>query len=99
MRYNIQSIMTQIDGVTIYDPTSIRWTEFEFTNGYYEHEINTHEILKPYLISYHYYGTVDYEDIILLINNIENIFEVPVGSAIKIPKIDDLKNFILKNKK
>lgn len=82
----------------IYDPTTVNWAEYKWDNGFYIHSISKSEILKPYLISYQYYGTPVYENLILLLNQIENIWEIPPGTKIKIPKIEDLKAFILANK-
>ena len=83
-------------GTWIYDPTSVDFSQFQWTNGYIKHYITPLEISKPYLISYSYYGAIDYEDIILLVNNIANIFDVVPGMEIKIPNATDIKNFILK---
>lgn len=96
MRENIYKKFQTTDGVYIYDPTSVDWSKFEWTNGYIKHFISMEEISKPYLISYAYYGIVDYEDIILLINNIANIFEVAPNMEIKIPSLIDIKTFLLK---
>lgn len=84
--------------INIYDPLSIDWTQFEWTNGYYPHKLTTHEIMKPYLLSYAYYGTTKYEDIILLVNKIENIWDVIPSTEIRIPKLEDIRTFFLKYK-
>lgn len=99
MRENLYSTIQTEEGVYIYDPMSIDWKSFEWTNGYTKHFISREEIAKPYLISLAYYGSIDYEDIILLLNNIANIFDVVVNSEIKIPKIQDIKTFILRYRK
>ena len=96
MRENIYKQFQTSDGTYIYDSTSVSWSKFDWANGYIKHYIASDEIAKPYLISYAYYGTIDYEDVLLLINNIANIFEVVPGMEIKIPFITDIKNFILK---
>jgi hypothetical protein len=96
MRENLYKQFQTDDGTYIYDSTSVDWSKFEWTNGYIKHFISTEEISKPYLISYAYYGSINYEDIILLINNIANIFEVVPNMEIKIPNIIDIKNFMLK---
>ena len=83
----------------VYDPTSIDWNSFEWTNGFYPHKITTHEKNKPYLISYAYYGTDKYWDLILLVNKIQDIWEVVVGEEIRVPKMKDITSFILKYKK
>lgn len=96
MRENIYKKMQTTDGVWLYDPTSVDWSKFEWNNDYIKHFISKEEVSKPYLISYAYYGSIDYEDILLLINNIANIFEVVPDMEIKIPNIRDIKNFLLK---
>lgn len=99
MRENLYTQFETEDGVLIFDSTSVDWSKFEWTNGYIKHFISTEEIAKPYLISYYYYGSIIYEDIILLINNIANIFDVVPDSEIKIPTVADIKTFILKYRK
>lgn len=87
------------NGNTIYDPRSIDWNTFTFPSGYYKHIVAQHEILKPYLISYRYYKTVIYEDFLLLVNNVSRPFSLREGIELKIPKLEDIKSFILANKK
>jgi hypothetical protein len=96
MREQIYTII-QEDPVPVYDSGSIDFSTFKWTNGYYNHKLTKKEIEKPYILSFQYYGVVDYEEMILLVNNIPDIFEVPIGTSIKIPKLDDLKIFILEN--
>jgi hypothetical protein len=95
----IYSKLLDTSDYTIFDSRSINWGNFEFTNGYKKHFITQDQILKPYLISLGYYNVIDYEDEILLINNIADLYEVVVGTEIKIPDINDLKQFILNNSK
>lgn len=99
MREKVQSILDSTNNTIIFDPCSIKWGSFKWTNGWYKHYVSSIEIEKPYLISYKYYGIVDYWDIILLLNNVKDIFEVVPESIFYIPKLDDLKTFILENKK
>jgi len=82
---------------TIYDPMSVDINSFLWASGYYNHKITQREIEKPYLISLQYYGTVDYEDIILWLNNIPDVFELVPGIELRIPKLVDLKKFIVDN--
>jgi hypothetical protein len=86
-------------GNTIYNPRSIDWNTFTFPSGYYKHVVSQHEILKPYLISYKYYNTVIYENFLLLVNNVSQPFNLREGVELKIPKLIDIQNFILLNKK
>lgn len=98
MRDKVQSILDDADGIIIRDSTSIRWKDFPWTNGYFKHKIAKAEIERPYLISSLYYGSTEYWDIILLVNNIEDIFEVIPFSEIFIPKLEDIKTFIVNNR-
>jgi hypothetical protein len=99
MREKIQSILDNTDGNTIMDSTSVDYKNFKWTNGYFIHSITQKEIEKPYLISYAYYGTVEYWDLILLLNNIEDPFEIIPLSKLYIPKLQDVKQFVLENRK
>lgn len=98
LRYTMSSILEEINDITIYDPTTLDVSDFKFENGYYLYSLNQEDKIKPYRISYKYYGTVAYENLILLINNIKDIWELPIGTSLKIPKLEDLKTFI-KNKR
>jgi hypothetical protein len=84
---------------TILDSRSIMWSNFKFTNGYKKHYVSSDEILKPYLISMGYYGTVEYEDVILLVNNIQDPYELIPGIEINIPNLQDIQQFIVDNTK
>lgn len=101
MRYEVMTKMTEDDGHgnIIYDPRTINWNKFIFSSGYFKHIIAKGESLKPYLISYKYYKNVIYEDIILLVNHIKNPFELREGIELRIPKLKDIRDFVLKNKK
>ena len=99
MREKIYDTKVATPEYTILDPCSIDWSTFAYTNGWYTYYVTQSDTLKPYMISYAFYGDVIYEDIILLLNNIEDPFEMVVGSEIKIPKLDDLKTFILAHRK
>jgi len=97
MREYIYDILDNSNNITIYDPIDINWGNFVFKRGYYTHYVTQKDIERPDLLSYTYYGNVNYWDIILLINNIDNIFDVQPETILKIPHIQDIKDFI-KNK-
>ena len=98
----LHSLMNILDETTediIYDPTTLDISKFEFSSGYFKHKLSQREKEKPYMISYVYYGTIVYEHIILLINGVKNIWDLPVETELKIPKLEDLKLFIKNNRK
>lgn len=84
---------------TILDSRSIDWSKFEYNREYILHNITEDEIMRPYLISTRYYGSIKYEDILLLLNNIEDVFEIVPGSELIIPDEQDIRDFIVKNRK
>jgi len=94
MRELVYDILQEDSDMTIYDSRSVDWNLFTYNSGFDLYKITKDDIYKSYLISVKYYDTIDYDDIILLLNNIEDIFEVVPGTEIKIPKLVDLKNFI-----
>jgi hypothetical protein len=81
----------------IYDPTTVDWMTFNWESGYINHIISDVDIYKFYLVSEKYYNTSHYEDILLLLNKIDNIFDVFPGITIRIPKQIDIDTFIKNN--
>ena len=64
----------------------------EYPSGYYRVEVI--DLLRPDLISYKVYGTVDFWWIILLVNNIENPFvDLKEGMILEIPNKLDIYEF------
>ena len=90
---------TLSEGTVINDPTSIDWKTFKWNNGYFEHIVTKHETEQFFKISGAYYGTYIYTDLIKLLNNIIDPFEMIPGSKIKLPKLEDIKQFIFENRK
>lgn len=93
------NILEESDGDIIYDPTSIDWTKFKWEQGYLIHRIEKTEIMKPYLIAYAYFEDSFYEDIILLLNNIEDVLEIIPGTELRIPKKLEIDEFLRDNTK
>jgi len=63
-----------------------------YAPGYYR--VTASDVLRPDLISYKVYGTVDFWWIILLLNNIENPFvELEEGMVLKVPNKLDIYEF------
>jgi hypothetical protein len=90
-----------VDNATykIYNPASINWNLFRWDSGYIKHYVTHDEIYKFYLVSIQYYGTREYMDYILRLNNVATEFDLFPGALIKIPILSDLQNFILKYQK
>lgn len=94
MRNNFQTKLDESNDMIIRDPLSIDWLSFPWANGYTLYRLTSTDIVKPYFISLNNYGSTDYEDILLLLNNIEDIFECVPERQIKIPEITELKTWL-----
>lgn len=101
MRFDVMNVLEEnVDKkVTLYNPLDIDWNSFDWSDGFYKHKITKDEIMRPYMLSYSYYGDVVYTQEILLLNNIDDPFNVAIGKEIFIPKLNSLKTFLLKNRK
>lgn len=99
-RHQAMATMYNDEVNTIYNPTTINWGEFLWGSGFYEHVVTKREIYRPYLIAEKYFsGNTSYEDVILLLNNIDNPFDLKSGVKIRIPMKEDIDLFIRENKK
>ena len=87
------------DELLINNTNSIDWCKYEWTNGYLPHTITEAEIYRPYLLALKYFDDIEYEDIILILNNISNIFELRPGVQIRIPRVEDVDKFLADNAK
>ena len=94
MRNLFQKKLKDDNNIVIRNPLSIDWGSFPYQAGYTLYKLTDFDIVKPYLISLNAYGTVDFEDIILLLNNIEDIFECIPGKEIKLPNLNELKSWL-----
>jgi hypothetical protein len=99
MIYDLMNVTEIKNDIQMYDLLSIDWTSFEYINGFETRILSQQDIESFWNVSYEYFGTVKFEDILLRLNNIENPFELKIANTIYIPKEEDLKNFILKNTK
>jgi len=58
------------------------------------HQVTESDVMRPDLISYAVYGTVDYWWIILFVNDIDDpLTEIVAGDVLTIPNIADIYNF------
>lgn len=95
MRYNVYNSSIDNFGELSYDIFSINWADFKWKRGFTEHIVTKTEALKPYLISFRFYNTYDYDDIIFILNKLPDIDLLRPGMIIYIPRLQDIKDFIL----
>jgi hypothetical protein len=103
IRYSLMATLEEANentyGIQVMNSTSINWNNFAWDEGYIRHYISKFELLKPYLISYIYFGDIGYEYIILELNQIDDLDQIPIGTEIWIPKLTELETFIRNNTK
>lgn len=99
MRHKVMSQLEIQDQIIVYDSQSIRWDSFDWNLGYQKHFITKDEILKGYLIAENFYGDVNYESVIFLLNNVSDPWDMVPGTEIRIPNLQDVQTFILNNSK
>ncbi len=94
-----QDIPEELNGFDIYDPLTLNWNNFNFRGDEDEIMLSPYQIQRPDLFSYALYGTVIYQDIIFNINGYADILNLPAKTQLKIPHLEDLKEFIRVNRK
>ena len=95
--YNfLESIKTPTEDIIYYDVFSPKWTEYNYTLNPVEHTLTASECDRFYLVSQLYYATVEYSDILFLINGLTDPFSLKPGIKLTIPVLDDI--IIIKDK-
>ncbi|MBE3101078.1 MAG: baseplate wedge protein 53 [Firmicutes bacterium] len=92
-RINFYTIET-VDGVPELDFLHNSLSEFvpQYPLVYYR--VNGTDLMRPWLISNRFYGTVDFWWIIMLLNNVDNpLVDLTVGQVLKIPSKLDIYAF------
>ena len=86
-----------IDGIEEYDHLHNTLSEFTTVYPIQYYRIVEEDIMRPDLISYKIYGTIKFWWLIMMFNNIHDVFhEMEVGALIKIPSILDTYTFYKK---
>ena len=104
LRYDLMDVIEtdipeELETITIHDTLSIDWGDFNFKGNETNQTLAKNEVERPDNLSYSFYNTVIYQDLIFLVNNIGDILETPTKTVIKIPKLEDLKQFVFDNRK
>lgn len=98
-RYDYYTKITQENDIEIYDVLSLNYQNFTFTTQPTIYLVNSVDVLKPWFISQRFFGTVDYTDLLLQINGVENpLTDMKTDMVLLIPSLQDIKTFLLSNK-
>lgn len=99
-RYNVMkknTVTTDENGEFYYDPLSFPLTSFRVTRPPLEIELSQVDISRIDMLMYRAYGTPQYDDIILWLNNIGILDDVQTGTLLYLPDRRDLERFFLDN--
>lgn len=98
-RYDYYAKITQENDIEIHDVLSLNFQNFTFTSQPIIYLVNSVDVLKPWFISQRFFGTVEYTDLLLQINGVENpLTDMKTDMALLIPSLQDIKTFLLSNK-
>lgn len=94
-RYDLaQNSTTQSDEGTYYkDIFTIPIQKFQYTESFLEHDLSTQDIERVDLMMHRKYRLSEFDDLVMLINNIGFIYEEEVGDQIQLPSLNNLDNF------
>ncbi len=85
---------TKIEGVEERDFLHTSLTKFEMRNPVSFHMVSASELMRPDLISYRHYRTVDYWWLVCLVNGIEDpLVDLQMGQKLVIPNVLDIYTF------
>ena len=82
------------DEIDEYDYLHNNLTKFTTTYALSYYRIEQGDLMRPDLISYRIYGTIDYWWLICMINGIQNpLKDMVVGALLEIPSVLDIYDF------
>lgn len=93
-RYEAYTFLEQSEDVDIYDPFSVNWSTFEFPAGTVRESFLAEDLEHPDNVGIRNGVPSIYWDVLLLINGIEDPFEIQVGQAVLVPPLDSIVDFI-----
>jgi hypothetical protein len=93
-RYDLaQNGTTDGEGGYYPDICSIPLDKFRYTEAPKEHYLTEKEIERIDIFIFNEYGTSEFDDILLWLNNIDDIYSLSADTKILIPTKTDMENF------
>ena len=91
-----ESCVLDEDGINFPDPLSINYNNGKIEKIPIGIKINSTQITKPWTLVEEYYDSEEYDDILLMENNVPYINVLKPGDNFYIPQGDDLIGFVKK---
>lgn len=79
------------------DIFSFPFSKFKVTTIPQKYVMTKSDVSRFDILMYNYYGTCDYDDLVLWLNDISDISTVIPGSTIVLPPKDDIEKFYREN--
>lgn len=98
-RYNFMKASIEEDSVdqnNYPDPLTLNYHEFELKEGVEAIELRDVDILQFWNLIHKKYGTAEYDDIVLELNNIPHKNFLNPGDVIYIPSVRDIERSFIK---
>jgi hypothetical protein len=99
MKKVTSNIPTDLLDIDVYDVLSVDWSSFVFDGDEISYTLKQEDIERPDMLSYKLYGSVAYQNILFVLNNIGDILNLVQETVIIVPKIESLKKFLYDNRK
>jgi len=98
-RYDLMKQSNTSDGEGSFypDPLSLPLNKFKVSKSVLEYNLKEKDIVRPDILFYKAYGSVEYYEIVFLLNNIGYIDEVEPDTTILLPDRTDIEEFVLEN--
>lgn len=98
-RYDLMkpSVTEDGEGGFYPDPLSLPLNKFQVSKSVLEYNIKEKDIVRPDILFYRAYGSVDHYELVFLLNNIGYIDEIEVDTTLLLPDRSDIEEFILDN--
>jgi hypothetical protein len=99
MRYDYYRNLEIQQDLELFDILSVDFSKFTFDSQPQYYIVTSSDVIKPWFISQKFYGTIDYTDMRLPLNGVENPLEdLKPDMVLAIPSTSAMKNFFLNNK-
>lgn len=87
------TVRDEITGEHYYDPLTFPIESFSFNYPSVKYPLTSKDINRIDIAMSEYYGTPNFDDIVLWLSDIEFIYDAEVGTEIELPKRQDIEKF------
>lgn len=96
-RYDFLAPSVQVDPYDLEqwpDPLSINWNQFQITTAPKYYRLTEDDSDRIWAVMAYFYGSCEYDDIILILNNVSYRMFLNPGDILFIPEKEDVNRFL-----